>query len=182
MGVHCDHSMWWDELACPPLEDYAFDFDTSFKSDDGMFDDLLLKIEEEDNKEIVKEYFEKDEKLDKMVVACMTNRPTPLSHDLLDLFPAKFNFGQNSGRKIDGKAFNHHKRKAKDELRLDGKVTHRSENHEKGKGLPNLDEAQIKAILGETKELVEKKRQEKKDGGSFCLRTNATKGHDKAGL
>ncbi|KAL6496535.1 hypothetical protein OROGR_029794 [Orobanche gracilis] len=65
-----EDSMWCDGLACPPLEDYAFNFDAGFiTSDHHMFDDRFLQLEE----------------LDKMVaVACMANPPTPLSDHLLD--------------------------------------------------------------------------------------------------
>ncbi|KAK1360934.1 hypothetical protein POM88_045409 [Heracleum sosnowskyi] len=221
-----DDELMWDGLACPPLEDYAFNFDTSFTPDDGVLDDLLLEIEEEDDEDIVTKYFKQDEELDKMVAACMANPITPLSHDLLDLFPSELAMSIKSGEKtrrkpttatrpcgkgkeikilgqllqveMHSKTFYgyhpkqqpvkvvevdvnkmksdrdlkskggmnkkpiqvcttlNHKRKAEDELRIEGKVT-RCGNHGKGKNLPTLDEAEIKAILGETKELVEKK-------------------------
>ncbi|KAK1357232.1 hypothetical protein POM88_050488 [Heracleum sosnowskyi] len=125
MGNYCDDSMWWDELVCPPLEDYAFVFDTNFKLDNGIFDDLMLEIEEEENDEIIKEYFEEDDELDKMVAA-------------------------------------YHKRKADNELRLEGKVTRHCGNHGKEKELPDLDEAEIEAIPEGTKELVEKKDKKRK--------------------
>ncbi|KAK1353468.1 hypothetical protein POM88_052603 [Heracleum sosnowskyi] len=97
MYGHGDDDLMWDGLACPPLEDYAFNFDTSFTPD--VLDDLLLEIEEEDDEDIVTKYFKQDEELDNMVAACMANHITPLSHDLLELLPAELVVSIKSGEK-----------------------------------------------------------------------------------
>lgn len=67
----------WDGLTCPPLEDCAFKFVTSFTPGD-MFDDLLFQAEEKlDDKEILAKYINQDQELEKMVVKCFANPPTP---------------------------------------------------------------------------------------------------------
>ncbi|KAK1360943.1 hypothetical protein POM88_045417 [Heracleum sosnowskyi] len=177
MNGHGDDLMW-EGLACPPLEDDAFNFNTSFTLDDNIFDDPLLHVQQNN---IVADYFNEDEET------------TPSTCDLLNMFRDSV---QHSGRNNDSKSTdirtnkygkgkelstlrlvleveaNHYqkdlsspdvvavdrKRKADYDFRSEGKLTRRCGNQGKGKELStaikvlNLDEALVKAFLAETKQ------------------------------
>ncbi|KAK1360940.1 hypothetical protein POM88_045414 [Heracleum sosnowskyi] len=183
MNGHGDDLMW-EGLACPPLEDDAFNFNTSFTIDDNIFDDPLLHVQQNN---IVADYFNEDEET------------TPSTCDLLNMFRDSV---QHSGRNNDSKSTdirtnkygkgkelstlrlvlkveaNHYqkdlsspdvvavdrKRKADYDFRSEGKLTRRCGNQGKGKELStaikvlNLDEALVKAFLAETKQKKVEKR------------------------
>ncbi|KAF1001884.1 hypothetical protein AG4045_028470 [Apium graveolens] len=140
--------LMWHGLACPPLEDYAFNFDNTF-TPDNIIDDLLFEIKEKDNnKHIVTKYFKEDQALDKM-----DGR-------------AKFAVQQP----VKDVAVADKKRKADHDFTLEGRFTkkpcpRRYGNHGKGKGLKflNFSEAEIKAFLGETEEEAVEKNDKKRN-------------------
>ncbi|KAK1352897.1 hypothetical protein POM88_052735 [Heracleum sosnowskyi] len=147
MYGHGDDLMW-DGLACPSLEDDAFNFDTSFTHDDNIFNDPLLKVQQDNI--FAGYYFDHDQDEEtphELNTLRLVLEVEEYNNTSFDYEPKHYRKDPSSRDYTNQIVALDRKMKADYDLRLEGKLTRRCGNQVTKKELNteiqvlNLDEA-----------------------------------------